>query len=258
MDDNKDNMFGSEQEGERRNSYGEQPDAQFSLLTLYKQQIVKYEKEIEELKRELSEARKQNGTSGHNPDASGEGARKHVVQGYAEPKKAPTDTEKRTQVRTESKKPASSNKTLHIIYGSIIVIILLFAFLGTGMLTSDHFMDGEQKTSSREDPEYSIDSICEPYPEIESDGIVEDMEMHDSILGTYRYTGRINSEGMPNGKGQAAFSNGDTFDGTFVGGELFSGRYTWAEDGGYFEGSFVNCEPDETDGYYYDKNGKRL
>lgn len=78
----------------------------------------------------------------------------------------------------------------------------------------------------------------------------------DAILGSYEYTGQINTADKPDGKGEAKFLNGDIFDGIFSNGSFISGRYTWADDGSYFEGRFRNNEPDYQQGKHYDKNGK--
>ena len=86
---------------------------------------------------------------------------------------------------------------------------------------------------------------------------VENKLFINTDLGSYVYTGKVNSSDVPDGKGKAVFSNGDTFDGEFSNGDLIKGRYTWSEDNAYFDGEFVNNEPNEKKGFYYDKNGNK-
>lgn len=87
---------------------------------------------------------------------------------------------------------------------------------------------------------------------------VEKVKILSTKLNTYVYTGMVNSEGIPDGEGEAVFSNGDTFVGTFDNGELLFGRYTWVNDSSYFKGRFKDSEPDDQRGGYFDKNGKKL
>lgn len=101
-----------------------------------------------------------------------------------------------------------------------------------------------------------------------------------SPFGEYRYTGDIDPDGKPHGKGTATFAdgrryegpfvhgmmqgtdarfimkNGDTFTGEFRDNRFHKGRYTIIADGSYFEGTFKDGQPDQ--GHWYDKNGNRL
>lgn len=101
-----------------------------------------------------------------------------------------------------------------------------------------------------------------------------------SSLGQYAYTGPVDADGQPDGIGKAVFSdgrsykgpfmhgkfhgtdatflfaNGDTFIGEFREDRFYSGRYTVADDGSYFDGSFTDGQPDK--GTWYDKNNKKL
>ena len=86
-----------------------------------------------------------------------------------------------------------------------------------------------------------------------------DMEVYSRNLKKYRYTGPLNADGKPEGKGSAIFPNKDTFEGTFINGRLVEGRYTFANDGTYFLGTFNEKEePDTAHGAYYNKNGKKI
>lgn len=86
---------------------------------------------------------------------------------------------------------------------------------------------------------------------------VENKLYNNTNLGSYVYTGEVNSSDVPDGKGKAVFTNGDTFNGEFSNGNFIKGRYTWSEDNAYFDGEFVNNEPNEKKGFYYDKNGNK-
>ena len=108
---------------------------------------------------------------------------------------------------------------------------------------------------------------------------VTNQQMSSSI-GDYSYTGPVDSDGKPDGTGEARFSdgrsyigpfvhgvmqgtgarflmaNGDEFEGEFRDNRFYNGQYTVKEDGSYFKGTFKNGQPDQ--GNWYDKNGKRL
>ena len=99
--------------------------------------------------------------------------------------------------------------------------------------------------------------------------------------GECTYTGQVNAQGVPHGKGEAWFKDedrrhyrgqfvngnmhgenaffeyqkaGDTFEGSFYNNKFNRGKYTIKETGEYFEGSFSNGKPFH--GSWYDKNGK--
>ena len=101
-----------------------------------------------------------------------------------------------------------------------------------------------------------------------------------SPIGDYRYTGAIDTDGKPHGKGKATFADGRIYEGPFVHGTMqgtdarfvmrngdiftgeirdnrfYQGRYTVKEDASYFEGSFRAGQPDQ--GNWYDKNGNKI
>ena len=96
-------------------------------------------------------------------------------------------------------------------------------------------------------------------------------------LGECVYKGSVDAKGLPNGFGEAKFSdgrlyrgvfvngvaqcayahfeyeNGDIFEGSFDNNSFREGRYTLKEDGSYFKGTFKNGQP--SIGIWYDKNG---
>ena len=101
-----------------------------------------------------------------------------------------------------------------------------------------------------------------------------------NALGNFTYTGEINKENKPQGKGEAKFDNGNYYKGQFINGNLDGenglfkfkngdtfigsfkdnyfneGTYTVAETAEVFKGSFKNGNPEH--GIWYDKNGKIL
>jgi hypothetical protein len=101
-----------------------------------------------------------------------------------------------------------------------------------------------------------------------------------SALGVCSYTGPVDDEDQPNGRGEASFTdgrlyrgpfvhgtmegdgvffrydNGDTFEGSFKNNAFARGRYTMKADGSYFEGTFKDGQPDK--GQWYDKNNNKI
>lgn len=96
--------------------------------------------------------------------------------------------------------------------------------------------------------------------------------------GPCLYTGVLNEDSIPNGEGEAWFNdgryykgnfdkgkmvddnasfrypNGDTYEGSFINDHFAKGKYTIAEDGSYYMGTYdVQGQPLE--GTWYDKNG---
>ena len=101
-----------------------------------------------------------------------------------------------------------------------------------------------------------------------------------SAIGVCSYTGPVDGDGNPHGKGEASFTdgrlykgtflhgkmegdnayfrydNGDVFEGSFVNNSFSRGCYTMKEDGSYFVGTFKNGQPDQGD--WFDKRGNKL
>lgn len=102
-----------------------------------------------------------------------------------------------------------------------------------------------------------------------------------TTLGNAIYSGEIDENGLPHGKGIAIWEkgegikydgewnhgnmegltsythrSGDTFVGIFKDNHYYNGRYTVKEDGTYFEGTFKNGQPDE--GLWYYSSGRRI
>lgn len=149
--------------------------------------------------------------------------------------------------------------------GAVVVAVLLAAyFIMPGTSPSTQSLEAEEVSS--------LDSAYKK-------------PCKNDVLGVYYYTGRLDSVGLPNGKGEAefrnddgldgrvykgeflhgkfegknchfTFGNGDTFEGSFINNMFSEGRYTVKEDGSYYIGTFKNSQPDK--GQWYDKNGKKI
>ena len=120
---------------------------------------------------------------------------------------------------------------------------------------------------------------------------VENMKASNT-LGDYLYTGMIDADSLPHGKGEAVFSNsetaksykgsfvhgvmdgsdaeyvfqnGDAFIGSFKDGHFDEGKLTIAQTGEYYVGKFnvdgvppTDADGNPTDGKWYDKDGNEL
>ena len=156
-----------------------------------------------------------------------------------------------------------------IIVGASVILLVLLAVVfwpkGSTSETDATVTDPEQLTQvivEAVKPTTATDMAC------------------TSPIGDYLFTGSIDTDGKPHGKGKATFSDGRTYEGSFVhgtmqgtdarfvmkNGDTFTGefrdnrfdkgRYTLKEDASYFEGTFKDGQPDQ--GNWYDKNGNKL
>ena len=109
---------------------------------------------------------------------------------------------------------------------------------------------------------------------------VTDKEYKNKTLGIYTYTGPVDNDSLPNGRGEAKLKSKATYKGSFVhgvfegedaefvffNGDVFKGLFkdnlfahgilTKKRDGSYFDGDFQNGNA--FNGKWYDKNGKFL
>lgn len=159
-------------------------------------------------------------------------------------------------------------KWMKIAAGIVVGLIVLIMLLPT----------------SKEEPSRTEEENIEAIQSLVPDN-VSNKAFKNNVLGDYLYTGPVDSDGQPNGIGEATFinkgkpdgriyrgpfvhgtlegegtfyqyGNGDIFEGTFVNNWFSEGRYTIKEDGSYFKGTFINSKPDK--GQWYDKNGKKI
>ena len=160
-------------------------------------------------------------------------------------------------------------KWMKIAGGVVVGLIVLIMLLPT----------------SKEEPSRTEEENIEAMQSLVPDN-VSSKAFKNNVLGDYLYTGPVDSDGQPNGTGEATFTdgnskadgriyrgpfvhgklegegafyqygNGDIFEGTFVNNLFSEGRYTVKDDGSYFKGTFKNSNPDK--GQWYDKNGKKI
>ena len=167
-----------------------------------------------------------------------------MTQRLAKTQKDLEDAWSNVQDNREDEIISKRNKIIHIIYVSIILLLLI-------VVGASFFFNPATKVEREDETDIlKRDSLLESVEKT-----VINKVFKNSQLNTFIYTGMVNSLGEPNGKGKAVFTNGDTFVGFFIKGDLRYGKYTWSEDKSYFEGGFTNNEPDEKIGAYYDKNG---
>lgn len=146
--------------------------------------------------------------------------------------------------------------------------IVIAACVGLLLAVGGYFLFNHGGTSAQPQIEDSIQDVVDSVLTIP--------------LGECSYTGPVKN-GKPDGRGVAVFTkdgqklkgyfengnvdgdsifiyyaDGNTFVGTFKNNEMHHGRFTWKDDGSYFEGFFTNGQPNMKKGAMYDKNGKRI
>ena len=176
----------------------------------------------------------------------------------------------------EHVKDLLSQSRLNEDYKSYLFVFAVFAFVIFAVICLCMFFTkwNQQVTHNTE----SVDSV---------DYVVDSLDVSEEVcinvkspLGDYKYTGYVDENQKPNGYGEAIFSdgrkykgwfvngvlsgknsyfrypNGDVFEGTFKDNSFYVGKYTIAEDGSYFYGTFKNGQPDC--GTWYDKNNNEI
>jgi serine/threonine protein kinase len=182
-----------------------------------------------------------------------------------------TEIPVQAEQNTDDEEPAKPKKNRLYTIVTIIalaVIAIIVARLAT-QAYRDYKSHNEDIGSISEVP--VTDTIAEDDIIIDSIAIVnhvENLTFEHPLLGTYTYTGDIDSDGMPDGQGVATWAsgvariydghwshgkmdgeaeytlrNGDIFSGTFSDDRYSYGRYTFSASGEYFEGSFRHGQP---------------
>lgn len=172
----------------------------------------------------------------------------------------------------EKKSDRSSQKRLMGIVGGLMVVALIMVYIWqpwsnpvSGVADNDSIaLSKDSLAAKNEKKTLSVSS----------------MFFHHS-LGDCSYTGEVDENQLPHGKGVAKWTsgnakqydgmwvhgvmegqtvyslrNGDVFEGTFKGDKYYKGRYTIKETGESFEGTFKDGSPDV--GSWFDKNGKQI
>ena len=170
-------------------------------------------------------------------------------------------------------KPKKKNKGLMI--GMIAAALIAMPLVG--ILSYKMIYKGDAVAPVDSVAATNAATVTQTPAPVEADSTVENMKMV-LPLGECVYTGGIDKNGRPQGKGTAVFSNGDRCEGTFVNGNLsgtdisyyffdgytfvgvmennsfIEGRYT-KPSGDYFEGKFSDNLPDENKGSWYNPKG---
>lgn len=160
--------------------------------------------------------------------------------------------------------PKKKIKTVPLVIGCIVGLVIVGAiiFFATGNKSGD-----ADNTTSVENAA-QVPTTVQDLP-------------YNNLNGECSYTGEVDPQNRPNGKGVAKFkngnvydgqwahgvmegqatytlANGDTFEGTWLNDEYSEGRYTVKADGSYYEGKFKNGNGYQDGGSWYDKTGKQL
>lgn len=155
----------------------------------------------------------------------------------------------------------------------IIVVGGLLLFVGIFLLNYDS-LSSYFNFNQNEEPQETQTSQVEASGPQRVTGM-----LYQSSIGEFQYTGPVDDQKQPNGKGEAYFNddrfyyngnfnhgvlqgkdcyfkytNGDTFRGEFYNNSFYYGQYTIAKDQSYFDGYYSNGQPSK--GTWYDKNGK--
>ena len=158
-----------------------------------------------------------------------------------------------------------------IIYKAITSIIILAVFIIVAMNVLPVLNNGTEKTNTH--------AVVSEGP---IDSMLHTVTNNRLIIpeGECTYTGEVNSDGIPNGKGQAWFKDGryykggfvngnlhgdnayfsykqgDVFEGSFDNNKFSQGTFTINSSGEYFRGKFKDGNP--LHGKWFDKNGNLL
>lgn len=157
---------------------------------------------------------------------------------------------------------------------ALAVVLVFILWPGDNGKTSEVSAEDDDRAIEEVALEEQLPEVFEVFPTIATD------KPCTSPMGSYKYTGPVDTDGMPHGMGKATFDdgrsyngpfehgtmqgkdatfrmqNGDVFTGEFSDNRFYNGRYTVKDDGSYFQGTFKNGQPDK--GNWYDKTGKRL
>lgn len=190
-----------------------------------------------------------------------------VIQAEPEPKPAPEPIPEPQP--KPSPKPDSKHRFFYVAAAVIIGLVMSLVLWKKPWADNNNINNNEEE--ERVIPVVTTDESMSIY----MGGMDKDH------LAKCSYTGEVDSDGKPHGRGNAYFTDGryykgpfvhgvaegdnayfefenggDTFVGSFVKACFSEGRYTCKDDGSYFIGTFKNGKHDK--GNWYDKNGKKL
>ncbi len=175
------------------------------------------------------------------------------------------DNPQPTATPIKNAEKSGSGKRMLIVVGVLVVAIIVFV-----VLTKGWGGDKSQSAGSAGSDKMVVDSVATTF--------VNQVKCKVK-RGSCTYTGYVNEAGVPNGEGEAwlddgryykgnydngmmvdddaffRFSNGDTYQGSFVNDHFSNGRYTIKQDQSYFEGAF-DSKGQPKKGVWYNKNGE--
>lgn len=186
------------------------------------------------------------------------------------------DSSEKTSRKTEKKSDTNHRLSKRSVTAGILAAVFLVGIIAIFVWKSSGNEASNPDITTTDSLLASQETII-PTPEV-----VSDMNCNNETLGEYKYTGPVDSEGLPHGRGEAMFTdnryykgpfihgvfegdsvyfrfeNDDIFEGSFKANRFCEGTYTIKEDGSYFKGFFKDGGPDENRGSWYDKNGKKI
>ena len=180
-----------------------------------------------------------------------------------------------TQVKKKYSTPIDNNNSDGHSKGIALMILVSFFLI----LLIAYFSNHQSNNYSQPAVE-AVDTAVVDTAAVETVAVdyVENID-YNTPIGKCTYTGD-RRDGIPDGYGEARFAdgryykgnfedgnlsgnnayfkypNGDVFEGTFKDNSFYEGKYTIAEDGSYFVGTFKKGQPNK--GTWYDKNNREI
>ncbi len=186
----------------------------------------------------------------------------------------PTPKVERGKYKNKNKSENKSKKSLWIplVVAAFTAVVALTAWLALKPSSSNDVISSGQDT-------IAAVTANEAY-KVENRKITT--SLNDALGGSCTYTGEVDDNTLPHGKGEARFADGSVYVGEFVHGKLEGnakftnsdgsnvfegtfkndayehGKLLDTSTGSYFVGDFKDGEPDYSKGKSYDKNGKEI
>lgn len=189
---------------------------------------------------------------------------------------APSEPIIRNTATTQITASRKSNRSNRYLWISLVVVGIIVLVGGSSLLVRSYDSPSVMNNNNSIAPADTAVAVEETIA-VE---VVQNKTI-STTLGECTYSGQIDENGKPNGRGVAVWSkgdgkkydgewvhgnmegetsyihrSGDTFVGTFKNNKYHEGRYTIISSGEYYEGTFKNGQPDK--GNWYNKNGRKL
>lgn len=207
-------------------------------------------------------AEKVEGVMNRNPTGNASDVERVADDGATVVLEGPMPAQPKPEPIEQEKTRNNNHWWIYFLVAFVIALVVSFVFLQKRNATSNEPAQTEK-----------TDSV--------SQKSVKDLHYTVEGIGSCTYNGAVSANNIPQGKGKATFTNGSAYDGdwsngkmeghgtfTFGNGDVYvgtmknnefkEGTITFASDGNYFKGPFVDGQPDYSNGHEYNKNGKRL